>query len=286
MDALLPPAVANKLVKHWLTETRKRSGLSQRAAAEHLGLRTQSSIAQIEGDDPSRLPTNAHLVELLRLYRRPDLIDQMVELLHVARQYQHQPHQPVVLADFELLVGLEAFGSRVQSWSSLIISGVLQTEAYALAVITASAVQQPQLDLELLLHVRALRRSFLTRESNPLAGQFWTEERVLRRPIGGTQVHAQQLATLLELDELPNVEFRVIPEHMAAHPGVGGSFAVIHDRNGGRVAYEETRQQAHYYGAPTQLREYENALAAFEPIALSPKDSRALIQKILKEETK
>ena len=112
-----------------------------------------------------------------------------------------------------------------------VLSGLLQTEDYARAILTVEpGVTEDQVSER--LAARLARQAILTRDDPP-AAWFLVDEAALRRHVGSPDVMAAQLAHLAGVARLPNVTIQVVPN--IAHAGLLGGFAVAE-----RAAYVET----------------------------------------------
>jgi transcriptional regulator with XRE-family HTH domain len=132
---------------------------------------------------------------------------------------------------FRSWVQHEQKAPTLRIWQPSVLSGLLQTEDYARAILAVyPGVTDEQIGER--LAARLARQAILTRD-DPLAAWFLVDEAALRRYVGSGDVMAAQLAHLAGLARLPNVTIQVVPE--IAHAGVLGGFAVTE-----RAAYIET----------------------------------------------
>ncbi|ETK33779.1 Scr1 family TA system antitoxin-like transcriptional regulator [Microbispora sp. ATCC PTA-5024] len=129
-------------------------------------------------------------------------------------------------------VGLEAEAASVWNYEPLLVPGLLETEAYARAVVSAALVQDPA-EIERRIAVRMERQRRL---AGPDAIAYWAvvDEAALRRPVGGPAVMAEQLRRLQEVAVQPNVTLQVLPFDAGAYLGMGTPLAVLaFPRSGG-----------------------------------------------------
>jgi transcriptional regulator with XRE-family HTH domain len=132
---------------------------------------------------------------------------------------------------FRSWVQHEQKAPALRIWQPSVLSGLLQTEDYARAILAVyPGVTDEQIGER--LAARLARQAILTRDDPP-AAWFLVDEAALRRCVGSGDVMAAQLAHLAGLARLPNVTIQVVPE--IAHAGVLGGFAVAE-----RAAYIET----------------------------------------------
>ncbi|MDQ2814750.1 MAG: helix-turn-helix transcriptional regulator [Actinomycetota bacterium] len=132
---------------------------------------------------------------------------------------------------FRSWVEHEQHSATLRIWQLGVLSGLLQTEEYARAILTVNpGVTDDQVSER--LAARLARQEILARD-DPLAAWFLVDEAALRRCIGSPQVMAAQLAHLAGIARLPNLTVQVVPN--IAHAGLLGGFAVAE-----QAAYVET----------------------------------------------
>jgi transcriptional regulator with XRE-family HTH domain len=125
----------------------------------------------------------------------------------------------------------EENAATLRIWQMGVLSGLLQTEGYARAIL---AVEPGVTDDEVSARIAARleRQAILTRDDPP-AVWFLVDEAALRRCVGSPDVMAAQLAHLAGIARLPNVTIQVVPN--IEHAGLLGGFAVAEG-----AAYVET----------------------------------------------
>jgi hypothetical protein len=126
------------------------------------------------------------------------------------------------------------------------------------------------------------RRSIFTRSPVPELS-FVQEEVTLRRPVGGELVHRCQLEHLLEMAELAQVEFQVMPTARAEHPGAAGRIQVLKFGDGTAVGRTDDEFNGRPVSDPRQLRILELRYGIIRAQALSPGESLAFIEQLLGE---
>jgi transcriptional regulator with XRE-family HTH domain len=180
------------------------------------------------------------------------------QLLQIARERRQQRwwQEYADLPNFTL-AGLEDDASTIVQFSALLVPGLLQTEAYARAVLEAIRLDAKPIDIERRLELRIHRQALLTRKDAP---EYWVvlDEAAVRREVGGPAVMAEQLGQLIELSRLPNVTLQVLPFTSGEHPAMDGDFTILHYResadpdvvyieNTGGDMYLEEREVARRY---------------------------------------
>ena len=132
---------------------------------------------------------------------------------------------------FRSWVEHEQHAATLRIWQLGVLSGLLQTEEYARAILAVNpGVTDDKVSER--LAARLARQAILTRDDPP-AAWFLLDDAALRRCIGSPEVMAAQLAHLAGVARLPNVTIQVAPN--IAHAGLLGGFAVAE-----RAAYVET----------------------------------------------
>ena len=119
------------------------------------------------------------------------------------------------------------------------------------------------------------RQLLIRRATAPLHLQVALNEGILRRPVGGPQVMAEQPDQLAEVSGLPNVSLRVAPFSAGAHPGVmPGPFVILRfPVNGdGResepaTVYKDGFTGALYLDKPQEVERYAQAFGSHEELA-------------------
>jgi transcriptional regulator with XRE-family HTH domain len=117
----------------------------------------------------------------------------------------------------------ESRATLIRHYQPLLIPGLLQTEAYARAVIGTTRSGSV---LEDAVSGRLTRQEVVTREANPARLVVVLDEGVLYRPIGGTAVMREQLLALVEAVRRPNVSVFIVPAHVGAYAGLDGPVAL------------------------------------------------------------
>jgi hypothetical protein len=134
----------------------------------------------------------------------------------------------VIPSWFDVYVGLEAAAGEIHWYESELVPGLLQTADYAAALIRSAV---PDLDADEVDRRVAFRMSRQALLARPVAAPELTvvlNEAVIRRPVGGARVMAEQLTRLIDVGELPNVSVRVLTFSVGFHLGaISGPFVLL-----------------------------------------------------------
>jgi hypothetical protein len=188
---------------------------------------------------------------------------------------------------FAMYVELEALANHVLCYDSELIPGLLETEDYARRIFGSRRVLS-NAQVRQRTALRMARQSLLTRRVPPAARfEFFLDEAVLRRVIGGPDVFAGQLRRLLDVGRLANVSIRVLPLAGGMHLGLDtGRFQMLdfprHSRLAGppTTVFLEPLTSEGYVDHPDEVAPYRETLDDLVERALDEQTSRQLIERI------
>ena len=177
---------------------------------------------------------------------------------------------------FRSWVEHEQQAATLHIWQLGVLSGLLQTEQYARAILTVEpGVTEDQVSER--LAARLARQAILARDDPP-AAWFLVDEAALRRCVGSPEVMAAQLAHLEGVARLPNVTIQVVPS--IAHAGLLGGFAVAE-----RAAYVETAVAGQVFEDADIIAGLLTRFDTLRNEALRGSESLALIERMCEEWT-
>ncbi|MEW2137196.1 helix-turn-helix transcriptional regulator [Streptomyces sp. NPDC005409] len=224
-------------------------------------------------------------VEAGKRIPRPEYLDKADEVLRAGGRIaamkadMEQVRYPKKVRD---LAKLEARAVEIGAYGSHNIHGLLQTPEYAAALFRMRRPAYSQDELDHVLAARMARRSIFERTPGPTL-TFVQEEVTLRRRIGGTMVLRAQLEHLLQVSQLPNVEFQVMPTDVEEHAGMGGRIQVLKFEDGTAVGRSDGAFHGRPVSDPKQLRILELRYGIIRAQALTPRESLAFIEELLGE---
>jgi transcriptional regulator with XRE-family HTH domain len=276
------PTVRRILVGAQLRRLREAANLTR----EQAGYRIRASESKISRLELGRVGfKDRDIADLLELYGVEDAV-QHEALVTLAREANGpgwwHAYDDVVPNWFQTFVGLEEAASLIRSYEIQFVPGLLQTEAYARAIVSAGAPSATVVDVERRVHLRIARQAILTRPSPP---HFWAvvDEAALHRPIGGTKVMREQVEHLLALMALPNVTIQVMPFRFGGHAGEGGAFTILRfpEPELPDVVYVEQLVSAHYLDKRDYVERYASTMDRLTVDSQPPDVTRQTLQKIL-----
>ncbi|WP_340377487.1 helix-turn-helix transcriptional regulator [Streptomyces sp. SS7] len=162
------------------------------------------------------------------------------------------------------------------------IHGLLQTPEHARELFDVWQPQYAPHELDRMLAARMARRSVYEREPAPSLS-FVQEEATLLRQVGDTMVRRQQFERLLEVGRLRNVTFQVMPLNSGPHPGLSGRIELLKFEDGSAVGRSDGAFNGRAITDPKQLRILDLRYGTIRALALPPRESLALIEKLLGE---
>ncbi|MET7290593.1 helix-turn-helix transcriptional regulator [Streptomyces griseoloalbus] len=193
---------------------RERAGLTQQALADAIGY----SLEQVASVEQGRRPAKVAFTEAA------ERVLGAGGALRVLQEDVDRAKLPEFFQDFALL---EAEAVSRFSYDPMLVPGLLQTEAYARALLEAHFPPLEDEAIEQHLTARLARQTLLDRKNPCVVFSFILEEGSLHRMVGSTGVMKDQLAWLRECTRLRNVEIQVMPTQRAAHSGVNGQMVLL-----------------------------------------------------------
>ncbi|GAB3288911.1 helix-turn-helix domain-containing protein [Parasphingorhabdus pacifica] len=277
------------LLKRWiglnLRQLRKEAGKERTEVMQRLGL-SRAQVGHLETAE--RLPSKPVLEILLDFYGKRERLPDFLRIVEAARKGKNwwDKLSDAVPPWFDLFLGLEAGAADVLSFDAYVMPGLLQTPAYAEAVIRADPEltdEQVQQRVEL----RVGRQRIFDREDDPV--RLWTviDEAVLTRLRGRTEVMTEQLDHLIKMSERPGVDVQILPRTAGAHLAQSGSFQILKflsEMTGDPgVVYLEGLVEGRYYEKPEEVALYERAMTRLQVQAATPEDSRTILRQAVQE---
>ncbi|WP_372408348.1 helix-turn-helix transcriptional regulator [Streptomyces luteireticuli] len=176
---------------------------------------------------------------------------------------------------------LEGLAVALHEYSMRFVPGLLQTEAYAKAVILGAWPLEQEETIDAWAAPRMQRQLILEHPTRPMLTVV-IDESVLRRPVGGASVMYEQLKRLAVMMRRRRILLQVVP-YSAGAPPLQGDVKVMEFEDAPPVVYTEGAMSGGLHDAPAKVALYTRALEFTRSVALSPKDSLALIEAVAEE---
>lgn len=255
----------------------QQPALSRKQVAERIKL-GYTTMYRIETGAATPQPRSLEL--LLDLYcvegqERTDLIA-LAEGARVSDGW-FRAYSDVLDEQYIDYIGFESDANRLDNYESLLIPGLLQTPDYARAVISGALRGATVTEVERRVSVRMQRQAELGKD-DPVHLNAVIDEAALCRVVGSPTVMAAQLRALLTLP--PNVRLQVIPFSAGAHPGMIGSFVVLHfaDLDAADLVYIDSMAGDLFRESDADRDRFRSIFADLTGLALNAEDSAALIK--------
>ncbi|MFF2354796.1 Scr1 family TA system antitoxin-like transcriptional regulator [Kitasatospora sp. NPDC058115] len=254
---------------------RERAGLTQKEFAKQVGY-TESLIGAVE--QGKRTPQRELLEAAERVLDAGGLLLVVADDIEQAKAKARVRHPEW----FRGYAGLEGIAEELHCVSLYSVPGLLQTEAHARAVF---AMSQPLLSEEVIetrVAARMARQEILTKWPRAVFG--WViDESVLRRPLGGWDIHEEQLRHLLKVGSMRGMVIQVMPLDRTESAGTGGPFILITPKGRQQMAYIEVQTSSRLITAQEEVRVMNARYGTLRAQAHTPQESLSLIEKILGE---
>ncbi|MFI1457176.1 helix-turn-helix domain-containing protein [Streptomyces roseus] len=257
-----------KMVGEQVATARVAKGLTQRELGKQVGLQ-EESIASIEQGRRPLMPDVA------------DVMDRELGLPGILAVAAHKMPQIDVIPPWaEPLINLEQKAQAISSYENQVVPGLLQTPAYAKAVFQSRIPLFTADEIADQTTARIDRQTALHR-TQPMLASFVIWEPVLRCPLGGREVHNEQLRHLADCARLPGVTIQVLSLGRTAHPSLDGPFVLLETAEHQHIAYLETHRGSLVLSDLDEVSILTQKYAMLRTQALNPEETRDLLDELL-----
>lgn len=260
-----------KMLGRQLAAARRAAGLSQPGLSAVLHI-DQETIASIEqGRRPLKyniaVMCDEHLGTKGTLTAGVENMPEVDQFPLWAEEYMDQEKVAIALSWYD----------------NAVIPGLLQSEAYARAVLQNRVPAYEEEELEQTLRLRLDRQEIL-RSKNPPTLSFVVWEPALLVKVGAEAVRKDQLRYLRETAELPCVSLQVLPLDSPFHAGLDGPFTLLETPDHQNVAYTESQRGSQWVSDPEEVSRLTRKYAMLRTQALTVQDSMSLLDRLLGEQ--
>jgi transcriptional regulator with XRE-family HTH domain len=274
------PTIRRRRLGVELRRHREAMGVTIDVVADRLGCST-SKVSRIETGHTSVTPSDVQ--NILDIYGVSDSIK--AELVQIAREARQKgwwhPYSTVLTGAY---VGLEAAARSIRSFEQQVVPGLLQSEEYAIAMIRAARLDDPEEEIARRVRVRMERQALLTQD-DPIDLRVVLDEAVLSRPVGGDAVMRDQFMRLVEVAQLPNVMLQILPFAAGAHAGMDGTFVILEFEEEGDadVVFIDNATGGLFLEKAEELRKYGSIFDDVQAAALRPEESIDMLELMVEE---
>jgi transcriptional regulator with XRE-family HTH domain len=253
-----------------LRRARTTAGMSQDQLGRELSF-SGDLVGKIETSD--RSPTPEFAAGCDRVF--PHLDGLFTRLMGLARRWNGPYPQW-----FRGWLDAERAAVSLRTWELAVVPGLLQTEDYARAILSAN----PDTDEDIEGHVAARmeRQAILDRARPPT---LWValDESVLHRLVGSPKVMRDQLLRLADLAVRPRITIQVVAAGAGAHAGLLGAFIIGGFDGAPDIVYLETSADGQVAEAPRVVAQVTLRFDTLRAVAQPKADSLDLIVKVAEE---
>jgi transcriptional regulator with XRE-family HTH domain len=250
-----------------MVRLRNAAGLSQPALAKRLSY-SVSQITKIE--TCQRIPKAALAQKLDEVLPSDGLFCRLLPLVE----------RSSVLPWFRDLFDVEGAATSIRTYETYWIPGLLQTEAYARAVVAAHRPALSDEDAEQALAMKMTRQEIFDQEDGP---HLWAiiDESALLRQVGSPETMDGQYQHLLTMHKHPRVVIQAIPNQAGLACASGRPFSLLSFRHQGDIVYVEDIDTARYIRSGDEVARYSLIFDHLRATALADEKSAGLIRSVI-----
>jgi transcriptional regulator with XRE-family HTH domain len=278
------PIKLRQMIGEHLRQLRSARSLSREDAAAHLDA-SPSKVSRVELGEVAVKEHDLH--RLLELYgvepagERRAVLD--LARRATSRQWWHE-YSDVLPDWFCSYLALEPGARTIRTYEAHFIPGLLQTRAYAEAVIRLR--YRHDAEIRRRLDVRMRRQQMLR---HPAAPRLWAvvDEAALCQEIGSPDVMQEQIVHLARAQANPRIKIQIRRSGARWHAAAGTSFSILQLPTIGLVdvVYLEQLDSALYFSTADECDPYQAAINDLSIAAAQPDDTAPMLTKLLRRTT-
>lgn len=253
----------------WLKQQREAAGLTQQELAD-MAIMSRSHIAHIEAG--RRVPSREDARRLDRALGTGDVLSSFLP----------QGDDESIAEYFERVRVLEQQATVIHEFALAYFPGILQTERYARAVLGAAFPPVSDEECDRRVVTRLERARILEDPVTPVVLAI-LDETVLRRPIGGPDVMAEQIMHVVRLAETRRIRVHVMPFAVGHHPLAHSMLTLMWFEDQPPLAYTEGGYLGRLHDSPSAVLKMQHRYHLALGDAMSLQDSLALLRATAKE---
>ncbi|MFD7767749.1 Scr1 family TA system antitoxin-like transcriptional regulator [Streptomyces sp. NPDC059787] len=228
-----------------------------------------------------------HTVESVELGRRmPDVsfVERAEEVLGNTGALRHSARfltrgEAGLAAWFRRWAKLERVAVNLCTYECRLVPGLLQSQGYMRALCENDIPPMADEDLEATVQAR-LERQCLLKERPNTAFDFIVEESVFMRRLGGTEVTRELIDYVLDAVAPRNITLQIMLADSEHHACMAGPIQLLETPDGSWRGYAEGQENGRLIADPKQVSRLHMRYARLRSQALTPKDSRGLLERM------
>ncbi|MGP4049412.1 helix-turn-helix domain-containing protein [Streptomyces sp. 2A115] len=254
----------------WFRQQREAAGMTQQQLADE-AIMSRTHIAHVEAG--RRVPSREDARRL----------DEVLNTRGALSSFRPGNDRRPVAAHFGAAMALEQQASVIREFALSFVPGILQTEAYADAVLRDASY--PPLVKEARAEAVATRldRARILDDPRTPVVLALLDEAMLRRPIGGPEVMADQIAHVVRLVESERIRVHVVPFGVGCHPLLVSGVKLMWFEDQPPTVYVEAFLTGTVHDDPGLVQRIQQTYDLVLGDALPQKESLALMRSIAKD---
>ena len=173
-------------------------------------------------------------------------------------------------------VDFETEASRIRTYQSLFIPGLLQVEDYARTVIRAAGVTEQE-EIDRRVEVRMMRQHILQRADAPRLWAVIDEAAIRKIP---PHIARPQLQHLIDVQRA-SLRVQILPDSVGPHPAMDGSFLIMDFKLDPPTVYIDQAGSSLFFEGETDLEHYETVYDHVHAAALGIEESLAWMRQYI-----
>lgn len=278
-DSAANPVIARAILGRVVRELRETAGIDRDDASAHIS----ASPSKISRMELGRVAVKTRdLDNLLAFYGIP--AGERHPILELAGRLNDRQwwHESGGLDDwFASYLVFESIAQRIRTYEVRFIPGLLQTEAYAEALVRIRYTSETEIRRR--VNIRMQRQRMLLKQRSQT---LWAvvDEAALHEKIGSRQVMKDQIEFLIHATKHPNVRIQVLASGDGAQAGVGNSFSMLRLRIPSLpdVVYLEQIGSALFLSNPDESDPYDIAMNRLGVTASQPSQTENTLKQTLR----
>ncbi|SFD26165.1 hypothetical protein SAMN05421773_11233 [Streptomyces aidingensis] len=210
------------------------------------------------------------------------LLDQRFKPMIKFTELLANVHDALVAEHMKEMLPKERDAVRIQTFTSSVVPGLLQTERYALELTREYMLGASDHEIAARVSLRMDRQLVFFREDPPFYRAV-IDESALARRVGTAEVMADQLRHFEEIIVNPRNRVQILPFSAGGHGMMGGSVSLWHLADGHTVALVESFGPGEPVESPPRVSFYNELFDEARQKALPPNDSLDIIRRYIKE---
>ncbi|MGW4597070.1 helix-turn-helix domain-containing protein [Streptomyces sp. NPDC004457] len=206
-----------------------------------------------------------------RVLRTDGFFERRCEDVRRARRAGHPTY-------FEKVLEAERYALTIEEWCPTLLPGLLQTPAYARAVILAGLPLSSDAEVEEKVSGRTARAALF--EADHRTPEYWVimHESLLTQPLLEAPDMAAQLDHIGDLADRRRITPQIVPWKQRAYPLMAASIMTMTFPDAPPLVYTEASYSGVTVDDPALVERYRKAYDRLRAVALSPDTSLAMIK--------